>query len=354
MKKDTALPERVFPKGRWYYLVVADGKRRVWNKLSLIRDGLPRLYAAYAEAMAAEVDANTMPGLIAEWQAKVMPRFAPKTRIDHVARCMVIAEQFADFRPEQVEPTDVTQFLEAWADKPRTHNAYRSLLRELMRYAMQRGLRPMGTNPCDVIPTAATKPRERCPTTSELRRVKVAALRHGKGGAGLTLAAAIELAYLSGQDAGVLVRIRERRDPQQPNEPHLNERGIFFRRDKTGGAVEILWTPRLRAVVAALRRLKAERALRRPAERRVATDYLLTRVDGQPMTYEALSNSFQRALKRSGVLPFMFRDIRARALTDKDEREGRAAANAMGTHTTEGQTADYIRHKAPRRTKATA
>lgn len=42
------------------------------------------------------------------------------------------------------------------------------------------------------------------------------------------------------------------------------------------------------------------------------------------------------------------------ALTHKDARDGRREANVMGTHTTEGQTADYIRHKTPRSTKATA
>lgn len=50
----------------------------------------------------------------------------------------------------------------------------------------------------------------------------------------------------------------------------------------------------------------------------------------------------------------MFRDIRARAITDKEAREGMRAANAMGTHTTEQQTADYVRRKKARKTKATA
>ena len=44
----------------------------------------------------------------------------------------------------------------------------------------------------------------------------------------------------------------------------------------------------------------------------------------------------------------------ARALTDKEEREGIQAANAMGAHSTESQTADYVRRKSARKTNPTA
>ena len=73
----------------------------------------------------------------------------------------------------------------------------------------------------------------------------------------------------------------------------------------------------------------------------------------EPLTYEAVANAWQRGIKRSKVRHFKLRDIRARALTDKDAAEGRRAANTMGAHSTEGQTADYIRHKTTRKTGAT-
>ena len=37
--RTVATDGRVFPKGAWYYLVVAEGKKRIWKKLSKIRDG---------------------------------------------------------------------------------------------------------------------------------------------------------------------------------------------------------------------------------------------------------------------------------------------------------------------------
>ena len=48
----------------------------------------------------------------------------------------------------------------------------------------------------------------------------------------------------------------------------------------------------------------------------------------------------------------MFRDIRAKALTDKEARDGMQAARHMGAHATEAQTADYARHKTARKTGA--
>jgi len=359
MPKDPALPERVFSKGRWHYLVVADGKRRRWHKLSMIRDGLPALYTALAAWHTADQAGRPrMPQLAAMWQADVASRHSTTWQANEAARGRHIAERFADFHPDEVTTPDCVEFLAEFRDRPRTHNAYRAQLGELMRYAMEKGLRPAGTNPViGVIRTMACPPRERCPTTSEIRRVKIGCL-YGDDGkrtrSGMTMACLIELAYLTGQDVGVMIRLREQRDPHQPDEPHCTEYGLWFRRDKTGGTVEIAWSDRLRAVIARLKALKAERALKRRAAQRVDTPLLFVKQDGTPLTYSAVTNAWQDGVRRSGVLHFMFRDIRARAITDVEERHGMRAANALGTHTTEAQTADYIRRKKARRTQSAA
>jgi hypothetical protein len=358
--KDPALPPRVFEHGAWYRIAVARGDKREWHKLSRIRDGLPAMWRAYAAfTVDAPTDTYLMPALIAEWQDAVLASRAKATKTAANYMLGRVSGAFAEFRPDQVEPPHCVEFLAQWADKPRSYNQYRALLAELMRYAMETGKRPAGTNPVrGVIRTKTEKPRQRCPTTSELRRIKIGCL-YGDDGlhtrSGLTMAALIELAYLTGQDIGRLVVLRDGPGEDQ-NEPFLTRVGISFRRSKTGGRVLIEWTPRLRAAVAALKRIKAERMLRKTSaeRRRLAHPYLMTRQDGSPMTYEAASNAWQRGLKRSGVAHCMFRDIRARAITDTDAHAGRLAANAMGAHTTEAQTAEYIRHKTARTIKATA
>lgn len=354
------LPRGVFPKGRWYYLVVAEGKKRIWHKLSRLADGLPALYTALAakkvELAQPPEAVGKMPALIGLWEREVMPAHAPKTQIDDRARGKMIAEAFIEYLPEEMDTPGCSDFLAQFKAKPRTFNAYRALLREYMRFAEEKGRRSPGTNPTQAIRTMRTKARERCPTTSELRRIKIGCI-YGDNGrpnrSGLTMACLIEMAYLSGQDVGVMIKIREQQDPAEPGAPHVCADGIFFRRTKTGKAVIIEWTQRLRDVVKRLGRLKAERKLKKRAAQRVDTDFLFTKQDGQPLTYEAVSNAWQRGVRRAKVAPVMFRDIRARALTDKDYLEGMREAQKMGTHGSESQTADYIRHKAPRRTGAT-
>ncbi len=46
-------------------------------------------------------------------------------------------------------------------------------------------------------------------------------------------------------------------------------------------------------------------------------------------------------------------DLRAKALTDKEEVQGMQAARRMGAHSTESQTADYVRHRKAQTTDAT-
>ncbi|MBK1615400.1 hypothetical protein CKO44_18225 [Rubrivivax gelatinosus] len=358
MTKDPALPARVFTKGACYYLVVADGKKRVWNKLSKLSDGLPAMYMALAKMLSTEDRDGSMTQLIADWQAEVMAKHSAKTQIDERARGAKIAARFADFQVSDVTPPDVVEFLKPFRGKPRTFNLYRALIGELMRFAIEKGLRAPGTNPVtSVVRTMSTPARKRCPTTSEIRRVKIGCL-YGDDKkltrSGLTMACLIELAYLTGQDVSVMIRLRDQLDPRQPDEPHVRSDGVFFRRDKTGNAVLVEWTPRLRAVVAALQRVRAERRLKKQASLKFDTALLFTRQSGEPLTYSAVANAWQEGIRRSKVLPFMFRDIRARALTDTALRDGIRAANAMGAHTTEAQTADYVRSKTARKTKATA
>lgn len=357
MPKDPALPARVFAKGASYYLVTADGAKRVWTRLSKIKDGLPAMYAALASLLADESRVGMVPKLIAEWEAEVMAGHAEKTRRDERARGCVIAHAFADFHASQVTPPKVIAFLKAFRSTPRTHNLYRAQLGELMRFAIEKGYREAGTNPvANVVKTLPTRARTRYITDSELRRIKVAAMkakdRHGNTldtRSGPMLCALIDMAYLTGQAIGDLLDLRWEKDSSAPNAPHLQAGGVWFARKKlaksTREEVLIQWTPKLRDVVRRLKELK----LARPG----ACDWVFITQDGTQYTYWGVSSAWQRARRRAGVKGCTFHDIRAKALTDKEEREGMQAARTMGSHSTEQQTADYVRQKKTRKTGAT-
>jgi hypothetical protein len=215
MRRD--LPRRVHVSGRWYWHVRAAGVKRIWEKLSLVADGMPALHAALSRFLSVDECPDGMPMLIADWLRDVSARHAPHTQGDERRRCAVIAARFAEFQARQVTAPDVAEFLNSYTDKPRTHNAYRSLVRELMRYAILRGYRT--DNPVEgVIRTMRTPARSRYITDSEMRRIKVASLRgddRKRTRTGVMMCCLIEMAYLTAGDVGVLIRMLERRDSQR-------------------------------------------------------------------------------------------------------------------------------------------
>lgn len=77
------------------------------------------------------------------------------------------------------------------------------------------------------------------------------------------------------------------------------------------------------------------------------------RFHGLQTTYSGIASAWKRAKARAGVADAHIHDIRAKALTDKERSEGMQAARTMGTHSTEGQTADYLRSRSAKRTGAT-
>jgi hypothetical protein len=58
-----------------------------------------------------------------------------------------MAEEFEEFRACEVQPPDITGFLEQFKDRPKTFNLYRAHIGDLMRFAIQKGWREPGTQP---------------------------------------------------------------------------------------------------------------------------------------------------------------------------------------------------------------
>jgi len=353
----SGLPERVFAKSGRYYYVTAQGKARKWHGLSRVSEGLPALYAALSALLKADTSTDSMGALIEGWKRDVMAvRHSAKTQQTDQTRLRVIGEVFRDFRAGQVQAPDCALFLRQFQANPRTHNQYRQMLRELMRYAVELGHRT--DNPVQSLRTMREAPRTRYITDSEMRRIKVAGMRGADGKrtrSGPMLAALIDMAYLTGQDIGMLLRLQW--EPEADAPALMTPDGIFFRRAKvagtTGAAVLIEWSPRLVAVVERLKAARAERLLKKRAAQRVECNAIFTNQAGNRLTYQAAADAWDRAVAASGVKAVMFRDLRAKALTDKEKRDGMGAARDMGAHATDSQTADYVRRKSARKTGAT-
>ena len=351
------LPPNVYVKSGSAYHVHAEGKRRIWKLLCRIDKGLPAVYKALSELRAdAVLVHDLMPALIAEWQQKIMAKHAARTQADETRRCKHIAEAFPTSTARQIETVDVVAFLEQAQDRPRTFNGYRETFRELMRFAETKGYRSAGSNPVLAIRTMSTPPRKRYITDSELRRIKVAAMKNTdaldrttRNRSGPMVCCLIDMAYLTGQAIGDLLDLRWQRDAADPLAPHVASDGIWFARKKlrktTREEVLIEWSPKLRDVIQRARLVSGARPM--------PSDWVFTQKHGEPYTYNGAHTAYFRACKRAGVAGCTFHDLRAKALTDKEEREGLQAARVMGSHSTEQQTSSYIRNKQNRRIGAT-
>lgn len=355
MTEKRDLPPRVFPKGHWYYLVKAEGKKRVWNKLTRIKDGVPTLYRKLADLAAEDVADDTMGAVVAAWESEISSTRSKKTQANDTYMCREIAKALIEFRASEVTPPDVAEFLRQFKKRPRSYNAYRSTLREIMRFCEEKGWRDAGTNPVDSIRTMSVAARNRYITDSELRRIKVAAMYgadNHRTRSGPMICALVDMAYLTGQRIGDLLTLEW---------SQVGRDGIMFEPAKvtgsTGAKIMIEWTPKLKNVVERLRELarprKGDKVEQLQDFKRRSRNHLFTTQEGQPYTYWGASTAWRRAVKRAGVPNVHFHDLRAKALTDKEGRDGMQAARRMGAHSTESQTADYVRHKKAQVTGAT-
>jgi integrase len=365
MSRTNGLPPRVHEKGRWYYLVTAEGEKRVWTKLTTVREGLPALYRKLGDLAARDVAPDLVPALAAEWLKESAGR-AAKTRENDEWVMREICEAFREFRASDVTTPACIAFLKRWKDegKARTYNLMRHGLLELMRFAEGQEVngqpyRAPGTNPVASIKRLSTPARDRYPTDSEVRRIKFHAMvgRVDRWGnrtytrSGPMLACLIDLAYLTGQRIGDLLDLRWSKraalnDAGEVEAPYIAAEGLFFKPSKTAGTtgakVLITWTPKLRAVVARIEAI-GRRNLR----------HVITNQEAQPLIYSTFATAWWRACDRAGIKGVTFHDMKAKALTDTAEDKGMRAAQTKGAHSTEKQTADYVRRHKAQKSEAT-
>ena len=140
---------------------------------------------------------------------------------------------------------------------------------------------------------------------------------------------AMDLAYLTGQRPADVLKTAE---------TDIREGALCITQQKTRAKLRISIEGELAGLLT--------RIMTRKATFKVRSLALIVNDDGKRLTYNMLRNHFDAARDAAGVDKdsFQFRDLRAKAATDKADLSGdiRQAQQQLG-HTTVGMTEQYIR-----------
>lgn len=265
----------------------------------------------------------------------------PKESIDSIKPIMV--KQYLDWRAKQVldekiaanaervkggrEPSPITG-----TEGHVPANREKALLSHIWNYARESGLTHLA-NPCAGIKGFKEAGRDAYIDDSIYSAVWTVAEQG--------LRDAMDLAYLSAQRKADVLKF---------SRSDLKDDQLTVVQNKTGKRLRVSVEGQLAAVIERINR------------RKVAGITLVCNDKGERMTEFMLRGAFDRARVAAQekfphlakeIQSFQFRDLRAKAGTDKEEKEGMDAAQAQLGHSTSAMTAHYVRHRRGKLVKPT-
>lgn len=259
------------------------------------------------------------------YRALVIPTKAPRTQRDNMKELAKLLAFFDDPPGplDAIKPQHVRQFM-TWrsATAKVRANREKALLSHLWNFARDRGYTDQ-PNPCAGIHR----------NTEAGRSVYIddAALELLKQHADAPLRDALDLAYLTGQRPADTLRMDER---------DVRDGVLQVHQGKTGARIRMQITGELVAVI--------KRIAERKAAMVVRSTRLVVDERGRALRSAALRYRFDKARSAAGIDPkgFQFRDLRAKAATDKADASGdvRQAQRQLG-HTSVLMTEAYIRQR---------
>lgn len=260
----------------------------------------------------------------AAYLREVVPTKAARTQQDNIKELAKLKEFFNNPEPapfEDITPNHVKKFLK-WRGKTAKVRAQRekALLSHLWNWALGEGYTEK-PNPCAGIKAKGSKGRDAYIEDDDYAAIWAHATP--------VLRDAMDLAYLTGQRPSDVVRMDER---------HIRDEVLRARQGKTGMKVRI-------GVAGSLPDL-LERIRVRRATYKIVSTRLIVNQYGRPIGVNAISRHWKAACIKAEVHGVEFRDLRAKAATDKEELTGniREAQKLLG-HANVSMTEHYTRNR---------
>ncbi|HRQ35271.1 MAG TPA: tyrosine-type recombinase/integrase, partial [Chiayiivirga sp.] len=223
---------------------------------------------------------------------------------------------------DAIRPVNVRQYM-AWRSKtaPIRANREKALLSHLWNYARSVGYTDL-PNPCAGIKGNRETGRDQYIEDAQFEAIWERADD--------CLRDAMDLAYLTGQRPADVLRLSE-----------MDVRGgtVHIAQGKTRAKLRIEITTELEQLLARIRERKQAHA--------VYSTRLIVNEQGRAIGTNAMSRRWARACAAAGITGLQFRDLRAKAATDKEESTGniREAQRQLG-HSNVRMTEHYTRNRA--------
>ncbi len=336
----TGMRARHRPSGTYYYLDTGKTPRR---EIPLGSD-YPLAMKKWAELtldnQCAYQEHITFRYVAERYQREELPKKAPRTQKDNLQELAKLYE-FFDNPPatlNDIEPHHISAYLD-WRvqdtikrfkakGKPIKGNEgqvranrEKALFSHIWNFARRKGFTKV-SNPCTGISNFKETGRDIYIEDELYQLVRQAADE--------PLRDAMDLAYLTGQRPADVLKF---------DEGHIKEGAIWITQNKRGKKLRITIEGELTKVI--------ERIHTRKRGYEIVSTALIVNEDGQPLTSDALRSRFDKAREIAGIKKedFQFRDLRAKAGTDKEEHAGMAATKDQLGHADEKMTQRYVRHR---------
>lgn len=270
---------------------------------------------------------STLFDAINKYIVKVFPSKAARTQQDNLKELVHIKAFFGNPSPaplNAIKPVHVKQYME-WRTRNGTGftraNREKALLSHIFNFARETGMTDI-PNPCAGIKGFKEEDREVYVEDDLYDKVFKAST--------VPVQEAMQLAYLTGQRPADTLKI---------SETDIKDGCIFIKQNKTGAKLAIEITGELKTLVDKIRDRKRNL--------KVYATQLIVNEQGKELSQRALQDRFRKTRVELGITltDFQFRDLRAKAGTDKYTDQGLEQAKAQLGHKNARTTEIYVRKR---------
>lgn len=330
--KNLHLPPRMRIKqtssGKTYYYYDMGGKPRRWKALGGDFVEALRLYADLEQGDRTASTLVTFRHVAERYLVDVLPSKAVETRRTNLLQLGKLYS-FFDSPPaplDEIKPIHIRKYLDWRKASPVSANREIALFSHIFNKAREWGAtdRP---NPCAGVRKHREAGRDVYVGDQLYRRVWEKA--------DIPLREAMDLAYLTGQRPADVLKMDER---------DVRDGVVTVKQNKTGARLRIEIVGELATL---LDRIAARKIDHNPRSTRLIVDE-----QGRPLGQSALRFRFDRTREAAGIAKaeFQFRDLRAKAGTDKESASDLRGAQSLLGHGSVAMTEHYVRKRGTKTT----